>query len=42
MKEVQFDEKTKTWTVKVDKKDEVVKIVNKYGFVKHEKKTETK
>lgn len=42
VKEVQFDEKTKTWTVKVDKEDEVVKIVNKYGFVKHEKKTETK
>lgn len=42
VKEVQFDEKTKTWTVKVDKEDEVVKVINKYGFIKHEKKTETK
>ncbi len=42
VKEVQFDEKTNTWTIKVDKEDEVVKVVNKYGFVKQEKKTETK
>jgi hypothetical protein len=42
VKEVQFDEKTKTWTIKVDKEDEVVKIVNKHGFIKQEKKTETK
>ena len=42
VKEVQFDEKTKTWTIKVDKEEEVLKIVNKHGFIKHEKKTETK
>jgi len=42
VKEVQFDEKTKTWTIKVDKEDKVLKIVNKHGFIKQEKKTETK